>query len=402
MRGLPGSARRGSSPRLAAAPRELRVLHARAGSSRATSPSASSGSSSSRCLPQHRRRYAPSSSPVQRRSPSRSSTPRASRPPPTRRATRRLRRSTVSTGSRRTSPSSGRRCSRSDDLHWADSASLRWLCYLARRLEGLPLRRGRHPAAGAGTGRYARLRVVERPGRDCDRPVHATAESIAVSCRAIRRGGRPGVLRPSRRRGEPRSSCSRSSTAAGGSAAGGPGARPPRARAARRQPRGLAPACGYPTRRLRSSSCGDPRRQDGAPATSPYSRASSRRRPRARHTCSSVRPADSRRPRRVLPPGRALGDLRGAGCAARSDGHGRAARAARRGRRTAGAGGRAPARDRPRRRSVRHRHAARSRPVARSAGAPPTPQPATHPARSKSGWRRRAQRCSSSSGSRSG
>src|SRR4051812_15001351 len=26
-----------------------------------------------------------------------------------------------------------------DDLHWADSASLRWLCYLARRLEGLPL-----------------------------------------------------------------------------------------------------------------------------------------------------------------------------------------------------------------------------------------------------------------------
>jgi DNA-binding CsgD family transcriptional regulator len=26
-----------------------------------------------------------------------------------------------------------------DDLHWADSPSLRWLCYLARRLEGLPL-----------------------------------------------------------------------------------------------------------------------------------------------------------------------------------------------------------------------------------------------------------------------
>ena len=26
-----------------------------------------------------------------------------------------------------------------DDMHWADTPSLRWLCYLARRLEGLPL-----------------------------------------------------------------------------------------------------------------------------------------------------------------------------------------------------------------------------------------------------------------------
>src|SRR5207249_732706 len=26
-----------------------------------------------------------------------------------------------------------------DDLHWADAASLRWLVYLTRRLEGLPL-----------------------------------------------------------------------------------------------------------------------------------------------------------------------------------------------------------------------------------------------------------------------
>src|SRR5262249_5304253 len=26
-----------------------------------------------------------------------------------------------------------------DDLHWSDTPSLRWLCYLARRLEGLPL-----------------------------------------------------------------------------------------------------------------------------------------------------------------------------------------------------------------------------------------------------------------------
>ena len=26
-----------------------------------------------------------------------------------------------------------------DDLHWADSPSLRWLLYLTRRLEGVPL-----------------------------------------------------------------------------------------------------------------------------------------------------------------------------------------------------------------------------------------------------------------------
>ena len=26
-----------------------------------------------------------------------------------------------------------------DDLHWADEPSLRWLVYLARRLEGLPV-----------------------------------------------------------------------------------------------------------------------------------------------------------------------------------------------------------------------------------------------------------------------
>ncbi len=26
-----------------------------------------------------------------------------------------------------------------DDLHWADTASLRWLLYLTRRLEGVPL-----------------------------------------------------------------------------------------------------------------------------------------------------------------------------------------------------------------------------------------------------------------------
>src|SRR5436190_1087482 len=40
-----------------------------------------------------------------------------------------------------------------DDLHWADEPSLRWLVYLARRLEGLPLLLliGTRPPAQANT-----------------------------------------------------------------------------------------------------------------------------------------------------------------------------------------------------------------------------------------------------------
>ena len=45
--------------------------------------------------------------------------------------------STACSGSRRTSPPTGRSCCCIDDLHWCDPASLRFVAYLERRLEGL-------------------------------------------------------------------------------------------------------------------------------------------------------------------------------------------------------------------------------------------------------------------------
>ena len=39
-----------------------------------------------------------------------------------------------------------------DDLHWADTPSLRWLLYLTRRLEGVPLLVAAADAAAGGRG----------------------------------------------------------------------------------------------------------------------------------------------------------------------------------------------------------------------------------------------------------
>ena len=66
---------------------------------------------------------------------------------------RRLRCCTASTGWPRTSRRASRLLVVVDDLHWADEPSLRWLVYLARRLEGLPLLLlvGTRPPAQANT-----------------------------------------------------------------------------------------------------------------------------------------------------------------------------------------------------------------------------------------------------------
>ena len=73
-----------------------------------------------------------------------------------------------------------------DDLHWADTPSLRWLCYLARRLEGLPLLVAvttRPPEQGRDPG--AARRAARRSGDDAD-PARARC-GASRSARSIRR-----------------------------------------------------------------------------------------------------------------------------------------------------------------------------------------------------------------------
>src|SRR5207248_5680479 len=62
-----------------------------------------------------------------------------------------------------------------DDLHWADESSLRWLVYLARRLEGLPLL----------------LLVGTRPSEQANRPALVT-ELLADSAGVVIRPGSLG------------------------------------------------------------------------------------------------------------------------------------------------------------------------------------------------------------------
>ena len=58
-----------------------------------------------------------------------------------------------------------------DDVHWADEPSLRWLLYLARRLEGLPLLLlvGTRPPGQANIPRRSRSCSRIRSERSCDR-----------------------------------------------------------------------------------------------------------------------------------------------------------------------------------------------------------------------------------------
>ena len=162
-----GSGRRRSSARCASRPRCAGWTCCRraAASSSTTSRTGSSASCSSSRLA-----VAPSSearlSSARPRSPS-SSSRRAHR---SRRAsgrwTRRSPCSTASTGS-----TANLACQRPvliliDDLHWADEPSLRWLAYLVRRLEGLPVLVVVASAfAGARLREGAARRARRRPGR---------------------------------------------------------------------------------------------------------------------------------------------------------------------------------------------------------------------------------------------
>src|SRR3954470_10599452 len=81
-----------------------------------------------------------------------------------------------------------------DDLHWADEPSLRWLVYLARRLEGLPLLLlvGTRPAAQADFPALVADLLADPTGVSI-RPGSLGEESIAVLARS-RFGAEPDPL----------------------------------------------------------------------------------------------------------------------------------------------------------------------------------------------------------------
>ena len=84
-----------------------------------------------------------------------------------------------------------------DDLHWCDRPSLRFLAYLARRLEGQPILVAGHRALQrAGDRRGAARRDRPRPGDGLDPAGAAERRGRAGDgARAARPGGRRAVLR---------------------------------------------------------------------------------------------------------------------------------------------------------------------------------------------------------------
>ena len=85
-----------------------------------------------------------------------------------------------------------------DDLHWADEPSLRWLVYLARRLEGLPLLLliGTRPPVQANTSTRPRPRRSGRAAPPREQTQRGTEASAPGSrpCASLRRD-RPGSKR---------------------------------------------------------------------------------------------------------------------------------------------------------------------------------------------------------------
>jgi DNA-binding CsgD family transcriptional regulator/tetratricopeptide (TPR) repeat protein len=75
-----------------------------------------------------------------------------------------------------------------DDLHWADIPSLRWLLYLTRRLEGVPLlvAAATRPPEGASRDPTLVAELVADPEAIAIRPEPLGRESIAVLARELR------------------------------------------------------------------------------------------------------------------------------------------------------------------------------------------------------------------------
>jgi DNA-binding CsgD family transcriptional regulator len=74
-----------------------------------------------------------------------------------------------------------------DDLHWADTPSLRWLLYLTRRLEGVPLLvvAGTRPPEGEGHDRILVAELIADPEAAAIRPEPLGRASIAVLAREL-------------------------------------------------------------------------------------------------------------------------------------------------------------------------------------------------------------------------
>ena len=74
-----------------------------------------------------------------------------------------------------------------DDLHWADTPSLRWLLYLTRRLEGVPLliAAGTRPPEGEGRDPTLVAELITDPEAAAIRPEPLGRASIAVLAREL-------------------------------------------------------------------------------------------------------------------------------------------------------------------------------------------------------------------------
>src|SRR5262249_16209381 len=74
-----------------------------------------------------------------------------------------------------------------DDLHWADTPSLRWLLYLTRRVEGVPLLvvAATRPPEGEGRDPMLVAELIADPEAAAIRPQPLGRASIAVLARAL-------------------------------------------------------------------------------------------------------------------------------------------------------------------------------------------------------------------------